>query len=52
MADATHLREAIEHPQAQIVAHYTSTEMPRFRLSNVQVDQLVASLKSIGPPSH
>ena len=41
------MKESIQKPQAKIVLGYTSVQMPQFGLSDLQVDALIAYLKTL-----
>jgi cytochrome c oxidase subunit II len=45
--DETYVKESIQHPQAKIVLGFTSVQMPQFGLSDLQVDALIAYLKTL-----
>jgi cytochrome c oxidase subunit 2 len=45
--DDAYLKESIQKPQAKIVLNYTSVQMPQFGLSDLQVDALIAYLKTL-----
>lgn len=45
--DDNYLLESITKPQAKIVKDYTQVQMPQFKFSQLQVDALIAYLKTI-----
>jgi cytochrome c oxidase subunit 2 len=45
--DDAYIKESIQKPQAKIVMNYTSVQMPQFGLSDLQVDALIAYLKTL-----
>ncbi len=47
MADENYLRESILRPNAKIVAGYTTVQMPVFVMKDVQLDAVIAYLKSL-----
>ena len=48
VADANYIRQSILQPQAKIVAGYTTINMPPYRLSDREIDAVVAYIKSLG----
>ena len=47
MADENYLRESILRPNAKIVAGYATVQMPAFVMKDVQMDAVIAYLKSL-----
>jgi len=47
VVDDAYIKESIQKPQAKIVMNYTSVQMPQFGLSDLQVDALIAYLKTL-----
>ena len=45
--DDAYVKESIQKPQAKIVMGFTSVQMPQFGLSDLQVDALIAYLKTL-----
>ena len=45
--DDGYIKESIQKPQAKIVMGYTAVQMPQFGLSDLQVDALIAYLKTL-----
>ena len=45
--DEGYMKESIQKPQAKIVLGFTSVQMPQFGLSDLQVDALIAYLKTL-----
>jgi cytochrome c oxidase subunit 2 len=47
VADRNYIRESILQPQAKIVKGYSNVNMPPYRLSDKQIDALIAYMKSL-----
>jgi cytochrome c oxidase subunit 2 len=45
--DDSYIKESIQKPQAKIVQGFTTVQMPQFGLSDLQVDALIAYLKTL-----